>query len=247
MRYRKILATAVLAAIPLAGAATAIPASAVVTPRATSVCANNSDPCTNISSLLLNQNNDPQFVQNATTGQAVNSTGAGRRLNLRQLSDTRTNEDFIIRKVGTIGQLCPNLIFPVPGSNSLDPTSYACLNYPFFYPVYQAKFAPNSVVTGACVGAISATEGFKMRLEPCGSKQTFWVGDLASSITVTVPSPISTLIYFPLEFAADTSASNPLVATLTPGGSNPVNKLTLQRENFSGGSVPDRQMFTLTQ
>ena len=54
------------------------------------------------------------------------------------------------------------------------------------------------------------------------------------------------LVYFPLEFAADTSASNPLVMTLNPNSKNPSNLLTLQQENFSGGLVPDRQMFTLT-
>jgi hypothetical protein len=34
--------------------------------------------------------------------------------------------------------------------------------------------------------------------------------------------------------------------TLNPNSKNPSNLLTLQQENFSGGLVPDRQMFTLT-
>jgi hypothetical protein len=53
-------------------------------------------------------------------------------------------------------------------------------------------------------------------------------------------------VYFPLEFAADTSASNPLVLTENPNTTSPTNELFLEQENFSGGQVPDRQMFALT-
>ena len=54
-----------------------------------------------------------------------------------------------------------------------------------------------------------------------------------------------TLHYFPLEFAADTSLSNPLVLTLNPNTKSPANGLFLQQENLQGGQVPDRQLFTL--
>lgn len=235
---------AVSSALGLAGATAA---SAAVHPHATTVCDNNpgtvSPRCTNISNLLLNQDNAPQFIQNATQkGVKPGSLYQNRIVNLRQASNTRTNEDFIIRFVGVLGQLCGT-----GGVNSIDPTSYACLNYPAGYPVYQGQFAPNSNESGFCVGAISATEGFKVRLERCGSPRTFWVADLAADIQVTLPGikPL-VLVYFPLEFAADTSASNPLVMTLNPNSKNPSNLLTLQQENFSGGKVPDRQMFTLT-
>ena len=236
---------AVSSALGLAGATAA---SAAVHPHATTVCDNNpgtvSPRCTNISNLLLNQDNAPQFIQNATQkGVKPGSLYQNRIVNLRQASNTRTNEDFIIRFVGVLGQLCGT-----GGVNSIDPTSYACLNYPAGYPVYQGQFAPNSNESGFCVGAISATEGFKVRLERCGSPRTFWVGDLAASIQVTIVlnnAPFL-LFYFPLEFSADTSASNPLVMTLNPNSKNPSNLLTLQQENFSGGKVPDRQMFTLT-
>lgn len=235
-------------AVPvLAGALTlavAGGASATVHPHATTVCDNSAIECTNISSLLLNQNNGPVFIQNATSkGAAAGQQFRGRIVNLRQASDSRTNEDFEIRYVGNLGQLCGT-----GGVNSIDPTSYACLAYPSFYPVYQGQFAPNSDESGFCVGAISATEGFKARLERCGSPQTFWVGDLGASITFTFPGGHpSVLVYFPLEFAADHAASNPLVLTLNPNSKNPANLLTLQQENFQGGSVPDRQMFTLTE
>ena len=235
---------AVSSALGLAGATAA---SAAVHPHANTVCDHNpgtvSPRCTNISNLLLNQDNSPQFIQNATQkGVKPCSLYQNRIVNLRQASNTRTNEDFIIRFVGVLGQLCGT-----GGVNSIDPTSYACLNYPAGYPVYQGQFAPNSNESGFCVGAISATEGFKVRLERCGSPRTFWVADLAADIQVTLPGikPL-VLVYFPLEFAADTSASNPLVMTLNPNSKNPSNLLTLQQENFSGGKVPDRQMFTLT-
>ena len=235
---------AVSSALGLAGA-TAASAGVHVKPHATTVCDNNdftvSPECTNISNLLQNQDNAPQFIQNATQkGVKPGSLYQNRIVNLRQASNTRTNEDFIIRFVGFTDQLCGS-----GGVNSLDPTSYACLNYPD-YPVYQGQFAPNSNESGFCVGAISATEGFKARLERCGTPRTFWVADLAASITFTFPGGFP-LVYFPLEFAADTSASNPLVLTLNPNSKNPSNLLTLQQENFSGGQVPDRQMFTLTE
>jgi hypothetical protein len=244
--YVLAASVAVSTALGLAGA-TAASATVHVRPHATTVCDNNpgtvSPACTNISNLLLNQDNAPQFIQNATEkGVKAGSLYQNRIVNLRQASNTRTNEDFIIRFVGVLGQLCGT-----GGVNSIDPTSYACLNYPPFYPVYQGQFAPNSNESGFCVGAISATEGFKVRLERCGSPRTFWVADLAADIQITLPGikPL-VLVYFPLEFASDTSASNPLVMTLNPNSTSPKNLLTLQQENFSGGKVPDRQMFTLT-
>jgi hypothetical protein len=239
--YVLAASVAVSTALGLAGATAASASTHTVKPHATTVCNNSSMPCTNISNLLLNQGNGPDFVQNATGLGAVGGTDQGRKVNLRQASDTRINEDFVIRFVGVLGQLCGT-----GGVNSIDPTSYACLNYPDFYPVYQGQFAPNSNESGFCVGALAATEGFKVRLERCGSPKSFWVADLAASITITLPAPFQPLVYFPLEFAADSSASNPLVLTLNPNTHNPANELFIQQENFSGGSVPDRQMFTLT-
>jgi hypothetical protein len=247
MRIRSIKGLSVLtasvavsAALGLAGA-TAASAGVHVKPKATTVCNNSTMPCTNISSLLLNQNNGPAFIQNATMKGAQANGFKGRIVNLRQASNSRTNEDFVIRLVGFTDQLCGT-----GGVNSLDPTSYACLNYPD-YPVYQGQFAPDSNESGYCVGAISATEGFKVRLERCGATHSFWVADLGASVTFTFPGGApGVLVYFPLEFAADVSASNPLVMTLNPNSKNPANLLTLQQENFRGGSVPDRQMFTLT-
>lgn len=233
----------------VAGVALSNPALATAKPKATTVCFNNPAPqqCLDFSNLLLNQDNAPQFVLNATTGQA----SIGRRLNLRQASDTRTNEDFIPHMVGTLEQLCPNLNpgAPIGGVNALDPTSYACLHMNVIDPVYQLNFAPDSNETGQCVGALAATEGFKLRLVRCGDPRSFWVIDLTDSSKETITRPggfPAILEYAPAEFAADRSASNPLVATFVPDSTNPVNKIILSQENQSGGHVIDRQMWTIT-
>ena len=252
MRTRSIKGLYVLAAsvavsttVGLAGATAASAASAsghTVKPAETTVCQNSGMRCTNISNLMLNQDNSPDFIQNATgLGVVPPSLYQGRKVNLRQASNTRTNEDFILRMVGNLGQLCGT-----GGANSIDPTSYACLNYPPAYRVYQAQFAPDGNESGYCVGAMSATLGFKIRLERCGTPRSFWIPDLKAGIVVTRPGGHVRLHYFPLEFAADTSLSNPLVLTLNPDTTSPLNGLFLEQENLSGGQVPDRQMFTLT-
>jgi hypothetical protein len=249
MRTRSIKGLYVLAAsvavsttVGLAGATAASASSHNVKPAETTVCQNSGMRCTNISNLMLNQDNSPDFIQNATgLGVVPPSLYQGRKVNLRQASNTRTNEDFIITLVGTLSQLCGT-----GGANSIDPTSYACLNYPVTYRVYQAQFAPDGNESGYCVGAMSATLGFKIRLERCGTPRSFWIPDLQSGIVVTKPGLKQRLHYFPLEFAADTSATNPLVLTLNPNTTSPLNGLFLEQLNFSGGQVPDRQMFTLT-
>ena len=99
--YVLAASVAVSTALGLAGA-TAASAGVHVHPRATTVCDNNpgtvSPACTNISNLLLNQDNAPSFIQNATQkGVKAPSLYQNRIVNLRQASNTRTNEDFIIR------------------------------------------------------------------------------------------------------------------------------------------------------
>jgi hypothetical protein len=245
MRTRSVCVLATLVAVSTAGLAGATAASAStprIKPAETTVCNNSTMPCTNISNLMLNQDNGPDFIQNASGwGVVPPSLYQGRKINLRQASDTRVNEDFIVTKAGTLSQLCG-----ASGANALDPTSYACLNYPPAYPVYQGQFAPNGNESGFCVGAMSATLGFKIRLEQCGSPRSFWLADLAHKVIVTRPDGTNPLVYFPLEFAAGTSLSNPLVLTLKPDTRAPANELFLEQENLSGGQVPDSQLFTLT-
>jgi hypothetical protein len=254
MRNRSIRGLYVLAAsvavssvLGLAGA-TAASAGVHVHPNATTVCDNNehdsrSPECKNLSSLMLNQDGGAIFIANATQkGVKAPSLFRNRIINLRQASNTRTNEDFNIQLVGFLGQLCGT-----GGLASLDPTSFACLNYPAGFPVYENNFTPNSVDSGYCIGALSATEGFKARLLRCGTSRTFLVADVAAAITFTRPGGGVTLKYVPLELASDTSATHPLVLTLQPNSKNPTNLLTFQQENFAGGEPIDRQMWTLTE
>src|ERR1044071_2168291 len=212
-RTRSVCVLATLVAVStvgLAGAAAASASTPRFKPAETTVCNNSTMPCTNISNLMLNQGNAPDFIQNASGwGVVPPSLYQGRKINLRHDSNTRTNEDFIIRMVGNLGQLCGT-----GGANSIDPTSYACLNYPSTYRVYEAVFAPDGNESGYCVGAMSATLGFKIRLERCGTPRSFWIPDLKAGIVVTNPGGHQRLHYFPLEFAADTSLTHPLVLTL---------------------------------
>src|SRR5262249_6047186 len=92
--YVLAASVAVSTALGLAGA-TAASASTHVKPHATTVCDNNpgtvSPECTNISNLMLNQDNGPIFIQNATTkGLKAGSLYRNRIVNLRQASNTRT-------------------------------------------------------------------------------------------------------------------------------------------------------------
>src|ERR1700729_3454719 len=103
MRIRSIKGLSVLAAslavstaLGLASATAASASTHAVKPNATTVCNNSSMPCTNISNLLLNQGNGPDFVQNATSLGSVGGTNQGRKINLRQASDSRVNEDFVV-------------------------------------------------------------------------------------------------------------------------------------------------------
>lgn len=249
--HTRIAALAASAAVVASGAFGMTAASAGthnVKPHATNVCNNNSgSPCLDLSSLLFDQGNAPQLIQNASSLGSVGGGFQGRKINLRQRSDSRSNEDFIMREVGTIGELCGN-----PGVNGIDPSNYVCLNYDNHltgsnFPVFQAKFAPDSNVSGFCVGTFgtNAQEGYKARLERCGQPTTFWVPDLFSDITITLPG-FGAQIYAPLVNASDTFASNPLALTVNPNSTRPGNQLTVQQENFQGGKVPDRQMFTIT-
>jgi len=255
--YVLAASVAVSSALGLAGATAASASTSTIKPHATNVCDNNphhsqSGECRNLSSLFYDNGNQPNMVLNATMkGLKPGTQFQGRILNLRQVSDSRTNEDFIIRKVGELDVLCNT-----SGAQALDPTSYACLNLQGHEDslrrsdhnvVYSLEFAPNSVETGSCVGAISATLGFKVRLERCGAARTLWVTDFAAERVKTHPGGGDRLFYTPLVFAADTFASNPLVLTLNPNSKNPSNLLSIQQENFQGGSVPDRQLWARSE
>ena len=118
-------------------------------------------------------------------------------------------------------QLCGN-----PGVNTIDPSSYSCLNLSPFAPVFQAELTPNSNPTGFCAGAFAPVAGFRIRLFPCGTARTFFVED----INGLDPGEGPTGNYVALVYAPDTSASNPLVVAVQEFSKHPAFQIVLQRE-----------------
>jgi hypothetical protein len=144
--------------------------------NATIVCG---EECLDLSGNLLG----PAFIQNASRLGGVAGTDQGRKVNLRSGGDARANEDFVFRADGFVRQFCGT----AKGDLFL-PTSYQCLHYRFL-PVFEANFAPDSNESGYCAGVLAATQGAKVRLEPCGaSARTLWIGDvrnLCGPVTVS--------------------------------------------------------------
>jgi hypothetical protein len=204
-----------LAATVGASLALALPASAATHPHATTACGNR---CDDVSGELLG----PTFILNASgVGRDTASPFLHRVVNLRLGSNSATNEDWDVDKVGTLTQLCGN-----PGVNTIDPSSYACLNLSPWAPVFQAELTPNSNPTGFCAGAYAPVEGFKVRLFPCGRQRTFFVEDINGQD----PGEGPTGNYIALVYAPDTSASNPLVVGVREFSAHPKFQIVLQRE-----------------
>jgi hypothetical protein len=160
-------AAAVAAALlGLAGGAAAWASAPHGRSNATIVCGGQ---CLDLSSTLLG----PGFIQNASDLGGAVGTDRGRKVNLRRGGDARTNEDFVIRVDGFVRQFCGRA-----AGDFFSPTSYQCLHYRPF-PVFEANFAPDSNESGYCAGVRAAAQGFKVRLEPCGtSARTLWIGDV---------------------------------------------------------------------
>jgi hypothetical protein len=225
---RKMFTALATAAALLSFGATAAQASvAGKTPGATPACGSQ---CFELSSLRLGTH----MIQNAYVH---GDTGVGGRqgvkVNLHGGSNARPNEDFTGAAVGKLGQFCGTLI---PAE------SYACLNYPGSYPVYESDWSPFGNQRDLCVGvAVPGMAGENVTLQPCGqSAATLWVGDMSHAITYQGNT------YTPWVNAADPNFSHPLVLTVDTGSRHPWDQLKLQRLNLlSGQTVPDNQMFTL--
>lgn len=153
--------------------------------NATLVCGSE---CLDLSSTALG----PSFIQNASDLGGAVGTDRGRKVNLRRGGNARVNEDFVISVDGFVRQFCG-----WAAGDFFSPTSYQCLHYRPF-PVFEANFAPDSNESGYCAGVRAATQGSKVRLEPCGrSARTLWIGDVrnlcgpvtaAGSTTATLPA-----------------------------------------------------------
>ena len=167
--------------------------------NATIVCG---EECLDLSGNLLG----PAFIQNASRLGGVAGTDQGRKVNLRRGGDARTNEDFVFRADGFVRQLCGTA-----KGDLFSPASYQCLHYRFL-PVFEANFAPDSNESGYCAGVLAATQGAKVRLEPCGaSARTLWIGDVRNLCgPVTVPD--STTATLPAGIPPSGPAAGPLAA-----------------------------------
>jgi hypothetical protein len=183
-------AVAVAAAAALlwpAGATTAWASGPHGRANATLVCGSQ---CLDLSSTALG----PNFIQNASDLGGAVGTDRGRKVNLRRGGDARVNEDFVISVDGFVRQFCG-----WAAGDFFSPTSYQCLHYRPF-PVFEANFAPDSNESGYCAGVRAATQGSKVRLEPCGtSARTLWIGDVRNlcgpvtvhgAATATLPAGI---------------------------------------------------------
>ena len=85
----------------------------------------------------------------------------------------------------------------------------------------RASSRPNGNESGFCVGAISRPWASRFALSAVAPRGPSGSPTWPLPSSVTLPGIKPRLLYFPLEFAADTSASNPLVLTLNPNSTNP--------------------------
>ena len=194
--------------------------------NATTVCGSS---CFDISSALLGTNS----IMNAVGGKS------GHALNLRRGGNARTNEDFQAGFVGFLGSYCPN-----DGGTGLSASSYVCTNYPGFWDVFEANFAPDSNQSGLCAGLTVSSISQPLRLVSCGaSTRTLFVGDAAQGLGGDCRTAGN---YCPWIAASDTYLSHPLALTVNTGSHHPSNQLGVARENPSGGVVQDYQQFTVT-
>ena len=194
--------------------------------NATTVCGG---LCLDLSNEQLGMNS----IQNAHGG------SAGTSINLRRQGNLKVNEDFMVNFVGFLGEFCAN----DGGNGEIPSTSYACINYPIFWDVFQNRFAPDSNPTGQCIGVTAASVSQRVSLVPCRGVDgsTFWVGDGINSLGGDCRT---TGTYCPWVNGADQSTSDPLVLTVNTGSKHPTNVLRVDPELGSGGSIPDIQQFT---
>jgi hypothetical protein len=235
MRNLKMAAGLLAAASLLTfGASSAAGAStAKVHPNATPACSFN---CFSLSGLQFG----PSQIMNAyIPGNLGTGAKIGQKVNLHFATDTQVNADFTGGQVGTLVNFCQSGLNP---TGTLSAQSYACINYPSTYPVYEADVSPFGNQSGFCAGvALPATSGENVTLRSCGNEgpATLWIGDLAHAHFV------SGHVYTPLVSGASAATSHPLVLTVVSSG-KPQNQLTVQPENLlTGNFVNNAQMWTL--
>lgn len=232
LAFATAASAAVLGATGVAQAAPATSHPHVVKPNATPACGFN---CFNLFSLTLGRHT----VQNAyVPGDTGVGGKVGQKVNMNFASNSHPNEDFTGAQVGTLGDFCPNL-----GGSGLSPTSYACINYPAFYPVFESNWSPFGNESDLCVGAAQPlVNNENVTLRDCGvSASTIWVGDLKND---TIHNGH---LYIPWVNGASTQFSHPLVLTVDPGTKSPANQLRVRElSHLTNGVAPDAQEFSFT-
>ncbi len=177
----------------------------------------------------------------------------GQLVNTHFAENNRPNGDFIPDITGRVWQFCGFF-----ANDFFSPTSYICLNYPFFQ-VFELDWSPFGNEGGLCAGVARAgVVGENVTLQDCGqSANTVWVLDRNhASLGTDCRTPVSygslpiaagtqgSVNYCPWLNGGDTSFSDPLVLTAMLGTHHPPNQLKLQRELFTGGTVKDEQLWT---
>jgi hypothetical protein len=162
--------------------------------------------------------------------------------------NNRPNGDWIPSVSGRVFQFCGFF-----ANDFFSPTSYPCLHYPFFQ-VFEMEWSPNGNASGLCAGvAVAGVNGENVTLQPCGaSAKTVWIADRDNSTLGTdcrnpVIPPVSagdpSVNFCPWVNGGDTNFSNPLVATLDTGTSNPTNQMKLTRELLHNNIASSNQQF----
>lgn len=212
--------------------------------KETSACGTN---CQNLFSDVLGSGTTMNAFVPGDTGLGGK---VGQQVNLHFAENNRPNGDFIPDIAGRVWQFCGFF-----ANDFFSPTSYICLNYPFFQ-VFELNWAPYGNETGLCSGVARAgVVGENVTLQICGaSANTVWVLDrtnasLSSDCRTAVsslpvgPGAQGSVNMCPWINGGDTSFSDPLVLTAMLGTHNPPNQLKLERELATGGSVKDEQLF----
>ena len=118
-------------------------------------------------------------------------------------------EDFHAYVAGTLRQFVR--------AGLISRQSYAWLNYPHTWPVFEAQFAPYGVDSGLCAAVKgSAHNGSLVVLRDCGAAaRSLWVGDLINGVADSNSTFVGPLGNedVPLVNASDKSFSRQLVLT----------------------------------
>ena len=202
-----------VAALAAGGAVAAVPSGA-----ATANC----PACITVSSQAFG----PNVVLNAN-----NKTN----IRMRNLSDTYTNEDFVID-----GAFHTVDWFVLHGL--ISPGSFAAINYPNFL-AFQLEGAPNGVPNHLCAGLASpAFNGEGVTKVPCGvNAQSLWILDHANG---TGGNCLTSGVYCPVVNGSDINFSNPQALTATSDSFQL--HVTTENNVGAGGAAGDTQQFAHT-